>query len=174
MEHLNPLNDLPFGVPKDYFESFEDTLMARIAEEDLKAMVPNSGFVIPPQYMATLENIVMSKLDAGSKTKVISIVRRKTVYGIVAVAACLLLIVTIFNNPKATNQTLADVETETLESFINSDAIAYSNYELINFYADSELEFNTTTNSEEISSEDLEEYLIDYLDSDDLLNQYEE
>lgn len=175
MKKETPHKNNPYGIPKDYFKSFEDGLMAKIEEDELRKLVPESGFSLPDDYFNSVESKVLGTLKNERGPKVVSLISRKSIIAVAAVAASLLLIVTLFNKPTAnSNLSLATIETETLESFINSDAIAYSKEELINFYSDEDLEFTGTNTNQEISEEALTDYLIDYLDATDLTEQYEE
>jgi len=176
MKTVNPHNQNPFGIPPGYMEAIEDSVMLKIAEADLRELVPNSGFKMPQDYLSSIEPKVLSKLNpVKEKTPVITLFNKRNAIAALAIAACLLLIVTIFNSPTQTeNVTLAQIETEDLTNFISSDAISFTDQELVAFYQDENIEFNAEPAQEDISQEDLEEYVLDYLDATDLLEQYEQ
>lgn len=165
----------PFGIPEGYFEGFEASIEARLAEDELREIISSTGFAVPDGYFSGLDNEVMAKL-VSPETKVIPLFGRKTLYVAVSVAAALLLIVTIFNKPVDPLNQLAEldnIDTETLQSYINSDAIAFSDAELIDFVATEDIETNFL-NQEDITDEMLETYLLENLDDIDLITTYEE
>lgn len=176
MKTANPHNQNPFGIPEGYMESIEDAVMLKLAEAELRELAPNSGFKTPQDYLSTLEPKVLAKLSpVKENTPVIRLFTKRNTIAVLAVAACLLLIVTIFNSPKQnTNLSLAQIETEDLTSFISSDAIGFTDQELVAFYQDENIEFNAESTQEDISQEELEEYVLDYIDPADLLEQYEQ
>ncbi len=47
-------------VPIGYFEQLTDNITAKIAEQELKAIVNDSGFVVPPNYFRTSEQLLIT------------------------------------------------------------------------------------------------------------------
>lgn len=163
----------PFGIPEGYFEGFEATIEARLAEEQLREIVKSPGFATPEGYFASVEPQVMRQLEAP-KTKVVSLFSRRTLYTAVSVAAAIVMIVTIFNNkPVDIEPDFAGIDTETLQTYINSDAIAFTDSDLIDLVSEDDLTADFL-NEEEITDEMIESYLLENLDDIDLITTYEE
>lgn len=167
-------NENPFGIPEGYFEGFEASIEARLAEEELREIANSPGFAVPQGYFGSVEQKVMEKLDAP-QTKVIPLFSRKTVYAAIAVAAAVVLAATIFNSPATSGDGISfeNIDTQTLEEYINSDVIAYTDAELLDFVTEEELSSEFLLD-EEISDESIENYLLENLDDIDLITTYEE
>lgn len=172
-DHSN-IDNNPFGIPEGYFEGFEATIQARLAEEELREIVSSPGFSVPDGYFEQVQQQITTRLDEP-KTKVVSLFSRKTLYTAVAVAAVLLLIVTLFNQPADPNETLAleEIDTATLESYLNSDAIAFTDAELLDYISAEDLESDLLV-TDEITDESIETYLLENIDDIELLTTYEE
>ncbi|MDC7999031.1 hypothetical protein [Gilvibacter sediminis] len=168
-------NSNPYGIPEGYFEGFEASVQARIAEEELRELVSDSGFVAPEAYFETVEPKVSAQLNR-SAPKVISIFSRRTLYAVASVAAAVLLIVSLVNNGggSATDTLAFDtIDTDTLEAYVNSDAIAFTDDELMDFVSEADLE-SSLFSDESLTDETIETYLLDNLDDIDLITTYEE
>ena len=129
---------------------------------------------MPDGYLGTVDEKVMARLDTG-ETKVISLFSRKTVYGAIAAAAAVVLAATIFNSPATGSDSISfdNIDTQTLTEYINSDAIAFSDDDLLDFVSADQLATDLI-NENEISDESLESYLLENLDDIDLITTYEE
>jgi len=164
----------PFGVPSDYFESFQDTLDARLAEQRLREHVKGHGFKMPEGYLDTLEVTIPSE-PLAADTKVISLFSSRTIAAVAAIAACIVLVLTVFNkDPKQEQFALEDIPTNTLETYIQSDAVQFTNDELTAYLSEEAFSLSQTNLEEEIANEALEDYILDNLDATDLYTQYEE
>lgn len=160
----------PFGIPEGYFEGFEASIEARLAEEELREIVNTPGFTIPADYLSSVEDSVLEQLPKP-ETKVISLFSRKTLYAAVGVAAAVALAITIFNKPAITELDFAGIDTETLEEYIASDAIAFSDADLLDFVSEEDIE-NSLLDDQDISDETIESYLLENLDDLDLITTY--
>jgi hypothetical protein len=164
----------PFGVPANYFESFQDTLDARLAEERLRDYVKGHGFKAPEGYLDNFTVKVKTQTDDGN-TKVISLFNSQSIAVVAAIAACIVLVFTVFNNDSKQDQfAIEDIPTNTLENYLQSDAIQFTNDELTAYLSEEAFSLSQTTIEEEIANEALEDYIIDNLDATDLYIQYEE
>ena len=178
LQHIKSTNSA-FKVPKEYFDTIEDTVFANISTEKIPKKegykTPNNyfenveddilrktyqekhkkyaGFSIPKDYLDTLENTILSKLDNHKPTKVISL--KKFVYkkfAPITVAASLLIV--FFLNYQQDAENLEPVTETEIEQWIENDLISIDSYEIAEVYNDTYLE-NTTIFAEE----EIEEYL---------------
>lgn len=115
----NPLHnkqETGFKVPKDYFNSFEESLKSKIAEERFPK---KTGFKVPEDYFDTINS---EKFIIKEKTgKVISLYNWKTVSLVASVAA----IMVILFNLKNTNNTLnfENIETAQIENYLINEQV---------------------------------------------------
>ncbi len=49
-----------FAVPSDYFERLEESITAKIAEQQLKTIVSESGFSVPEDYFSNREALLLA------------------------------------------------------------------------------------------------------------------
>ncbi len=154
-----------FEAPQGYFEEFEDRLMLRLMEESL----PDSpGFAVPAAYMDNLDNSLLEKATA-SEGRMISLFSDRRIYYTVATAACLVLIFTLFRSVNGgTEITLADVPVNSVESFITQGESGIDTYDVLAFMNEEEINA-LTLESELISEESLEDYIIENLNETSLL-----
>ncbi|MEP2937273.1 MAG: hypothetical protein ABJM06_02685 [Gilvibacter sp.] len=163
----------PFGVPSDYFETFQDALDARLAEERLREVVKGHGFALPETYFKEFEFSSEEQL-ASNEVKVFSLFNTKTIATVAAIAACLVLVFTIFNNnPSNQEFALEDIETTTLDEYLDSDAITFTDSELTAYLNEETISLEATIEGD-IANEALEDYILDNLDANDIYIQYEE
>ncbi|WP_435579447.1 hypothetical protein [Gilvibacter sp.] len=168
-------NTNPYGIPEGYFEGFEASVQARIAEEELRELVTTPGFVTPDGYFETLTPKVIAQLQKP-EPKVISLFSRRSLFAVASVAAAVVLIVSLVTNSgNTTTDTLAfdNIDTDTLEAYVNSDAIAFTDADLIDFVSEEDLE-SSLFSDESLTDESIETYLLDNLDDIDLITTYEE
>ena len=164
----------PFGVPSGYFESFQDTLDARMAEERLREHVKDHGFAVPQGYFDNFKVSIQKEAGKGDG-KVISLFSKQTIITVAAIAARILLVLSIFkNNPKQQDFALEDISTYTLETYLESDAVAFTNDELTAYLDDEVLNISVDSFDGEITNDELENYFLENLESTDLYIQYEE
>ncbi len=132
-----------FGTPKGYFETVENAVFENLQE---------SVFSVPQGYFDTVEDAVFEKIN--DETRVISFKRRfaKRIIPI-AVAASLLLFVTlqIFNPNK--KDIFAQIEISEIENWIENGDLELSPYEIAAAYEDIDLEildFSNTYNDDDL------------------------
>lgn len=164
----------PFGVPSGYFESFQDTLDARFAEERLREAVKDHGFSVPQNYFVEFD--AESRLHTTHKeVKIFQLFNTKTVATVAAVAACLVLVLTVFNTGTTDQQyALEDISTTNLEDYLESDAIDFTDSELTAYFDEESLTLPEESIEDQIANDALEDYILDNLDATDIYIQYEE
>ena len=153
-----------FKAPKDYFENFDESLLAKIETESLPK---EAGFTVPDGYFDQLENAILKGVrDTEDEPKVVSLFNRKRVLGFVAVAACLALIVTIFNKPEVAS--FEDLQTATIVDYFSEGNLDLDSNDLIALLDDETIS-TLTFETELTSEENIEDYLMDALDDNTLL-----
>jgi len=79
-----------FGLPKEYFEEFDDRLFNKLSEELLPK---KTGFKIPKGYFSKLDEQIINKITtAETNPNVISIITRNTLLYAASIAAAAILI----------------------------------------------------------------------------------
>ena len=147
-----------FGIPKNYFNDFEDIVIAKLKAEVIQ-YDPKKGNV-PENYFASLEDTVLTKIKAFQK--IISIKRRIVKFAVpIAVAASLLLIFTVTNNKNTV--TFESLAISDIENWINNGTIDIDASSIASIYPD--IELNNDYFSSSISDNEVLEYLYEeYLD----------
>ena len=159
---LHKIKNSGFKLPDDYINKLEDQIMGHIKIDEAKT----SGFNIPENYLDSLEDSILEKVSGKENTKVISLFDRKTLIYISGIAAAILLMFAlgVFNNVDPYSQ----LDNELVENYILAEDI--SSYEIASLMTDEELiEDNFIEN--EFIQENLEDYLLDNLDIEDLITE---
>jgi len=68
-EWLKGMKNTGFTTPSNYFEGLTEGIQARLAEEKLKSVVTEGGFVAPEGYFTQLQADIISKTSGSSKAK---------------------------------------------------------------------------------------------------------
>ncbi|MEM7087561.1 MAG: hypothetical protein AAF489_15345 [Bacteroidota bacterium] len=149
-------------VPEGYFENFEERLANKMHEE---ALPKTSGFKIPEGYFDVLEDQILQKIKKEETVKVVPLYQRKSVVYITSIAACLALILTIFISQGTGEPAL---EVADIEAYFDEGNIDYDSTDIAQLLSDADLE-NVTLENEDISIENLEDYLLENIDDTTLL-----
>lgn len=153
-----------FKAPKDYFENFDDALLTNMEAKSLPA---EPGFTVPIGYFSELESVILKRVQAvEDEPKVVSLFSAKRVFGIVAVAASLALMVTLLNKPEVIS--FEDLQSATIADYLSNDTSALDSSDLIALL-DNETLTTLTLETELTSKENIEDYLMDTLDNNTLL-----
>jgi len=161
MENNKHKNGL--GLPKDYFENFEERLFSKISED----VIPKeTGFTVPDNYFNTLESKITSQVK---EIKVISIITKKTFLYAASIAAVAIIVFSVFSNKNAAI-TINDFDVASIESYIENENLDYNSYDLTSLLNDDDFE-ELTSENEFISEEQLEEYLIKYIDDTSIFTE---
>ena len=158
---LHNIKETGFKVPKDYFDTLEDTVLRH---NKLKEQSSEPGFKTPDNYFETLEDTILSKVSEKESPKVISIFsRRNLIYASsIAAAVLLLLNLSIFENESGWE----DIEAETVENYIINENMG--SYEIASLLIDEELNEDNLTDIE-FSDDALENYFLDHTTVEDLI-----
>ncbi len=157
-----------FKVPEGYFEAFEENLFAKIASEELPK---EAGFAAPKGYFDSLEDTLMKHPEiSGKETKVRSLFANKNLKYAVAIAASIVLVVLLFNQNKTIDLDMNSIDYLAIENYINEGELDFDVYDVSSLLSEndnSSLYFETET----ISEEDMESYLLETVDESILLDE---
>jgi len=165
---LNNIKKAGFKVPKDYFNNLEDQLLSNIKTNTILEDNNSIGFEVPDDYFNSLEDKIFSKLDLKENTKVISLFSKRNLIYISGVAAAIVIMFGIFMN----NNDLSNLELdyEVVETYIIDQDI--SSYEIASLLTEEELlNVNSEIMDEAFNNNDMEVYLLENANLEDILEQ---
>lgn len=148
-------------APENYFEDFEDRLYTKILEDSLPK---ESGFAMPHGYLDSFDERILQKVNEDATVKVIPLYKRKALVYIATVAACVALVFSIFTKTGGDEITLDIAD---IEEYFNEGGLDYNSYDVAQLLNDDDLE-NLPLENSLFSEENLEDYILDNLDLDNL------
>ncbi|MEC3908348.1 hypothetical protein VOI54_15060 [Tamlana sp. 2201CG12-4] len=160
---LNDIKSTGFNLPDGYLESFDDKLLNKLEGKTQLESI-NSGFKTPEGYFKTVEETIINKVSINQKTKVISLVNKKTVIYISSIAAAVLLLfnLSIFEKQPSFN----NLDTESVENYLIDENM--SSYEIASLLTDEQLNDEDFI-EHSLEEENIEEYLIEHADIETLM-----
>ncbi len=162
---LHNIKSTGFKTPDNYFESLEDAIYSKLAEDTLSSKINSNGFEVPEDYFETFDDKVLSAVNENDSTKVIPPFSWKKISYISGIAASLVLIFNILFTD-TDELTFDDLETASIENYLlNEDLNAY---EIAPYLGASELDSNDFVDTN-IKSSDIEDYLIQNSDVEQLI-----
>ena len=158
---IHNINATGFKVPKDYFNNLEDSILSHIK---LKEKNTDSGFKTPDNYFDTLEDAILSKVSEKEKAKIISIFSRRNLIYTSSIAAAVLLLLNLSFFDKKSDWDKLD--NETVENYIIEENIG--SYEIASLLSEDNF-IEDTFIIQSLNEENIETYLLDNLDIEDLI-----
>ncbi len=161
-------NNIPdFKIPVSYFETFEERLFSKISEENFPK---SNGFKIPEAYFDSLEQQVLKRVHTSEKpSKVIQMFPKKY-YGYAAtIAACLIIGFAIFNN-KTSQTNLDALQLAAIDTYIEDGNLNLDLYDLTSFIDDEDIN-DVNFENKKFSDNALENYLLENVDEETLINE---
>jgi hypothetical protein len=154
-----------FKIPEDYFQSFEASLFSKISEEHLPN---NPGFKVPESYFSELEDQLVQKIHSAQNTpKVISIFSKRNLT-IVAVAASVVLLITLVNKSSSKLDSFETLDLTSITSYIDEGNVEINSYDIGAMLT--EEDFVIGTLDLQITLDDsIEEYLLETITENTLL-----
>lgn len=156
----------PFKTPEDYFDSFNDSIIAKLSEET-RAIPKKEGFIVPSDYFESLSQQLLQKVSK-EKTKVIPLNSYKKYYYAAAVAAIVLMFF-VLNIKESADVTFEDLAEADIESYFENNDLDISAYELAEVIPVDELEINDIIENQ-FSEENVVDYLNENIDNFEELN----
>ena len=161
---LHNIDSPGFSVPKDYFESLDESLLNIINEEKLKELSSDSGFEIPKNYFDELGIRLEKHLHSNKKSRVINLFDDKILRYATGVAAAIVILMALtLTNSKPSFDNL---ENETVENFVIDEDI--SSYEIASLLSEDQLDEEVFI-SHDLNEENLENYLLNTSDIEALI-----
>ena len=152
-----------FKVPDQYFEGLEDRLLDTIAEDNLPK---SAGFKTPEGYFETFETRLEKRLSEEIHTttpKVMPLYKRKMFLYTASIAAVFACIVSVVTFSSETSIDIQDINTEAIASYIDDGNLDISSQELALFLQEEDMNVLEIA-SEEISNENITDYLLNTID----------
>jgi len=183
LEHIKKSG---FKTPKDYFETFEDSVFTKMASEKfpkkegfqspegyfdsidnkvleklrLEKEKKVTGYKIPEKYLETVEDNVLKTIRNEQKEPKVIDFKSVLLKRLIPIAAAASLLLFIFiNYNQTTDANLEKLASAEIEQWIDDDLITFDTYEITEVFDDVELESQPIFEDEE---------LIDYLNGTDI------
>ncbi|QIE60749.1 hypothetical protein G5B37_14650 [Rasiella rasia] len=156
-----------FTTPDHYFDDLEERILNSVLEDTLPK---EAGFKVPENYFNRVEEKLVAQIPAISEetdAKVIPLYKSRIFIVSASVAACVAFIVSIINFSSETSITLNDVNTETIASYIDEGNLDFSEQEIALLLQDEDVSALAVP-SEDISTENLTDYLLNNIDDPSL------
>lgn len=169
MNKLKDIKDPGFKTSEDYFSSIEDAVIEKLNVSNLNDNSEGHGFILPEDYLSTIEESVLNKLDPKvDNVKVVSLFSKRNLLYLSGVAAAILIMFSLFIN--LDNNTFEDLDVELVENYIIEQD--FSTYEIAQLLTDEELlQVNNEIMDEAFEFESLENYLLDNVNLEDIIEQ---
>lgn len=147
-----------FKAPESYFDKLSEKIYSNAANDN--AIPKNEGFKVPDNYFDSVHTNVQKRIT-NLEPKVIKLGSyRKKYYAISAVAAAIILFVTLLLNDKSTSLSFQDLASTEIESYFNAMDLDLSTYDLAQILPIDEFEITDV-----IDTKINEEQIMDYLES---------
>ena len=148
-----------YSIPENYFETIENNVFTKI---DANESNKQQKFDVPKDYFSTIEDNVFKKIqeEDSRKPKVINLKSRLTkVFAPIAIAASLLLLLTLYTNKTDDTHSFDSLAITDVENWIENDYVALDSYEIAEAFSDIPFE-------EDFNEEDIE--ILDYINGTDI------
>ena len=156
------LKSSAFKIPENYFESFEDGVIAELKSQELAQKYHRNNFEISEEYFESIDNQVINKLnkypEVNKKQPKLRTLQKPFIKYIVggAIAASMALFF-IVNTKETNNVTFDSLTTNEIENSINDGIVIVNQVTLAAAFPD--VDFSTNTPILSISDDDIYEYL---------------
>jgi hypothetical protein len=166
-------NTTGFKTPENYFESFEERLFSKISEESFPK---SAGHIVPGGYFESMEERVLKTVINSASapgrektTKVIPLFPKKYFGYAAAIAACLLIGFTVFNT-KTDNSSLDSLQLAAIDNYIEDGNLNLDLYDLTSYIDDEDIT-DLNFNDHQFSESTLEDYILENVDEETLINE---
>lgn len=156
-----------FKTPENYFEDFDTQIFSKIDEENLPK---SAGFKTPNGYFENFETNVLKAIETSEKPqKVIPLFPKKYFGYAAAIAACLIIGFSIFNN-KTTLTNLDALQLAAIDTYIEEGNLNMDLYDLTSFIDDEDIN-EINFEDKQFSDNALENYILENVDEETLINE---
>ncbi len=161
---LHHIKSSGFTIPENYFDAFEKKLQDKIQGETSLAPNVSSGFKTPEGYFETLESNIFEKVSVEHKSKVVSLINRRTLIYVSGIAAAIVLLLYLW--PFDNQHSFDTLEMETVENYVLDEN--FSSYEIASLLTEEELH-NDITVEHKLNEEHIQDYLLENADLEVLM-----
>ncbi|MBT0608156.1 hypothetical protein [Aequorivita echinoideorum] len=161
-ETINP----KFKTPEGYFENFEESIFLRIAEEKFPKQ---TGFTVPKNYFESFDDRILNRAT-HKKPKVLPLFKKQYLGYVAAIAACTVLLISIFNKQEISSADFNSIDSASISSYIEDGNLDVDIEDVMAILDTDELG-SLDFQDEIFSQENLEEYLIQRIDDNDFINE---
>ncbi len=161
-----------FKIPEGYFETFDVRILDKLKEDNLPE---DSGFTVPEGYFEAVEKKILAaetsstwKVFKNDKQQSETPDKRTILYALAGIAAVLAIIVTLYPFGSATSYSFEDVNATSVSAYIQDGELDLSTEDYVMYLQDEDFDA-LLVSSEEISTENLSDYLFNNLDDTNLL-----
>ena len=155
-----------FKTPDNYFDSFDEKLLSKLAAKTGIQVDNKTGFKVPEGYFDSFEKELLSKTDKPIP-KVISLFSISKFYYVASVAAILVFSLFIIKPTYSGPITFDDLEYASIEEYINTENLDITAVELADLYG------VHTTDLDNISFLNIEdENILNYLSEETTSDDY--
>lgn len=166
--NLHNIKSSGFKTPDNYFESFNETLLPKL--KDKLELNKATGFKVPDDYFKTVDDNILRYINSKKETKVITLFSwRKVAYASAIAASLIFMFNALFNMKEEVN--FNSIETASVEDYIITQDINV--YDIASLLEDDALDEVNYTESD-FSEKNIETFLINNLNIQDLENLYKE
>ena len=161
-----------FRIPEGYFEEFDARMLEKLKEEHLPK---HSGFSVPAGYFNEVEEKIIQN-NKTSKWQVFKNAqnygatahRKKFVYSLVGIAAVLAVLITLYPLGTSHSYSFEDINATAISAYIEDGALELTDDDFTLYLQDEDFDA-LMVSSEEISEQNLSDYLMTHLDDNTLL-----
>jgi len=157
-----------FKIPENYFEEFETHMFDKLKEEQLPKA---TGFVIPDGYFDAVEE----KIIENTKTSPLKVIHksktqklRPTLYRIAGIAAVLAVLILLYPFENGNAISFEKISEAAVSEYIQDGALDLTADDFAMYLQDEDFDA-LMQSSEEISVENMSDYLLNNLDDSTLL-----
>lgn len=161
-----------FKAPEGYFEEFEVRMFDKLKEEQLPK---NTGFAVPEGYFDAVEEKILQtettsnwKVLRNEKPESNNMHRKPILYALAGIAAVLAILLMLYPMSSNSSFSFDDVNAKAVSAYIQDGELDLSADDLSMYLQDEDFDA-LMMSSEEISVENLSDYLFNNLDDTTLL-----
>ncbi len=162
-----------FKTPDGYFDTLESQLLSKLDSDindlPLQSNKYKAGFSIPNQYFDNVEETILQKtINDSKKTKLVSLFSRKNMIYVSGIAAMIAIIISVSITKETYTLDFDSIATSDIHEYINEGNVEFSDSEIAALL-DDESSFMNSFSDNEISNEELENYLYDEEMADEIM-----
>ncbi|WP_299185241.1 hypothetical protein [uncultured Aquimarina sp.] len=157
--------DSGLKVPENYFDTLEHDIIKNINSENQESSILagsiKTGLSTPDKYFENVENTILQKtINTNQEPKIISLLSRKNILYISGIAAMIAIVISISINKGQDSFSFDSVDIVDIQEYFDEGNAEFSDSEIAELL-DEEINLTSTFSDEDITDEELENYLSD-------------